>query len=75
MAFFNRLLARIFHLPVCACVFLGEVGRICQQTFIDTYSRVAFAKLYTQKHAIIAADMLRTYPRTGIELEASPVGS
>lgn len=26
------------------------VGRIYQQAFIDTYSRVAFAKLYTQKH-------------------------
>ena len=34
------------------------VGRVYQQTFIDTYSRVAFAKLYTQKHAITAADAL-----------------
>lgn len=34
------------------------VGRVYQQTFIDTYSRVAFAKLYTQKHAITAADLL-----------------
>jgi len=34
------------------------VGRIYQQTFIDTYSRVAFAKLYTTKHAITSADML-----------------
>lgn len=34
------------------------VGRIYQQTFIDTYSRVAFAKLYTSKHAITAADIL-----------------
>ncbi len=34
------------------------VGRIYQQTFIDTYSRVAFAKLYTDKTAITAADML-----------------
>lgn len=34
------------------------VGRIYQQTFIDTYSRVAFAKLYTSKHAITSADML-----------------
>lgn len=34
------------------------VGRIYQQTFIDTYTKVAFAKLYTQKHAITAADML-----------------
>jgi len=37
---------------------LKGVGRVYQQTFIDTYSRVAFAKLYTQKHAITAADML-----------------
>lgn len=34
------------------------VGRIYQQTFIDTYSRVAFAKLYTSKHALTSADML-----------------
>ena len=34
------------------------VGRIYQQTVIDTYSRVAFAKLYTGKHAITSADVL-----------------
>jgi transposase InsO family protein len=34
------------------------VGRIYQQTFIDTYTRVAFAKLYTSKHAITSADVL-----------------
>jgi transposase InsO family protein len=34
------------------------VGRIYQQTFIDTYSRVASAKLYTSKHAITSADIL-----------------
>jgi transposase InsO family protein len=34
------------------------VGRINQQTFIDTYSRVAFTKLYTSKHAITSADIL-----------------
>ena len=34
------------------------VGRIYQQTFVDTYSRVAFAKLYDSKHAITAADLL-----------------
>lgn len=34
------------------------VGRIYQQTFIDTYSRVAFAKLYTEKTAITAAHTL-----------------
>jgi transposase InsO family protein len=37
---------------------LKGVGRIYQQTFIDTYSKVAFAKLYDRKHAITAADML-----------------
>lgn len=37
---------------------LKGVGRVYQQTFIDTYSRVGFAKLYTQKHAITAADLL-----------------
>ena len=34
------------------------VGRIYQQTFIDTYTKVAFAKIYDRKHALIAADML-----------------
>ncbi|MGB4267612.1 MAG: IS481 family transposase [Spirochaetota bacterium] len=34
------------------------VGRIYQQTFIDTYSRVAFVKLYTAKDAITSADIL-----------------
>jgi len=33
------------------------VGRIYQQTFIDTYSKVAFAKLYDRKNALVAADM------------------
>lgn len=34
------------------------VGRIYQQTFIDTYSRVAFAKVYDRKNALAAADLL-----------------
>jgi transposase InsO family protein len=34
------------------------VGTIYQQTFIDTYSRVAIVKLYTDKTAITAADTL-----------------
>lgn len=34
------------------------VGRIYQQTFIDTYSKVAKAKLYDRKNALTAADML-----------------
>lgn len=34
------------------------VGRIYQQTFIDTYSKVAFAKLYDTKTNITSADLL-----------------
>jgi transposase InsO family protein len=34
------------------------VGRIYQQTFIDTYTKVVFAKLYDRKNAITAADLL-----------------
>src|SRR5688572_9324650 len=34
------------------------VGRIYQQSFIDTYSKVAMAKLYDRKNALVAADML-----------------
>jgi len=37
---------------------LKGVGRIYQQTFIDTYSKVAFGKLYDRKNALAAADML-----------------
>ncbi|GFR09050.1 integrase core domain protein [Trichonephila clavata] len=34
------------------------IGRIYQQTFVDTYSRVAMVKLYTDRTAITAADLL-----------------
>lgn len=37
---------------------LKGVGRVYQQTFIDTYSKVSLAKLYTSKNALTAADML-----------------
>ena len=37
---------------------LKGVGRIYQQTFIDTYSKVAFAKLYDRKTPVTAADIL-----------------
>jgi transposase InsO family protein len=37
---------------------LKGVGRIYQQTFIDTYAKVAFVKLYDRKNALVAADML-----------------
>lgn len=34
------------------------VGRIYQQTYIDTYAKVAFCKLYTNKTPITSADLL-----------------
>src|SRR6187402_2668403 len=37
---------------------LKGVGRVYQQTCIDTYSKVAFAKLYDRKTPITAADLL-----------------
>ena len=37
---------------------IKSVGRIYQQTFLDTYTKVAFAKLYDRKNALVAADML-----------------
>ena len=37
---------------------LKGVGRIYQQTFIDTYTKMAFIKLYDRKNALVAADML-----------------
>ena len=49
------------------------VGRIYQQTFIDTYCKVAQAKLYLSKDAITSADMLNDkvlpfYEQQGIRL-------
>jgi transposase InsO family protein len=37
---------------------LKGVGRIYQQTFVDTYAKVAMAKLYDRKTALVAADLL-----------------
>ncbi len=37
---------------------LKGVGRVYQQTVIDTYSKVGFAKLYTRKTPLTAADIL-----------------
>lgn len=37
---------------------LKGVGRIYQQTFIDTYAKIGFAKLYDRKTPITAADLL-----------------
>ena len=37
---------------------LKGVGKIYQQTFVDTFSKVAICKLYDRKNALIAADLL-----------------
>ena len=37
---------------------LKGVGRVYQQTFVDTYSKVAFCKLYTMKTPVTSADLL-----------------
>ena len=37
---------------------LKGVGRVYQQTFVDTYSKIAHCKLYTTKIPITAADLL-----------------
>jgi hypothetical protein len=52
---------------------LKGVGRIYQQTFIDTYAKVSFAKLYDRKTPITAADLLNDrvvpfYEEKGIPL-------
>lgn len=52
---------------------LKGVGRIYQQTFVDTYSKHAICKLYTMRTAITAADTLNDrvlpfYEEQGIRL-------
>ena len=37
---------------------LKGVGRIYQQTFVDTYSKVTFAKLYEHQTSLTAAELL-----------------
>jgi transposase InsO family protein len=49
------------------------VGRIYQQTFVDTYAKVAFTKLYSTKTPIAAADLLNDrvlpfYAEHGVDL-------
>lgn len=53
---------------------LKGVGRIYQQTFIDTYSRVAICKLYTTKNALTSAEILNDrvipfYEEQGVQLQ------
>ena len=53
--------------------YIKGVGKIYQQTFIDTYAKVAAAKLYDRKIALVAADTLNDrvipfYDKYGISL-------
>jgi len=52
---------------------LKGVGRIYQQTFIDTYTRVAVCKLYDRKHALTAADALNDRVLPLFEAEDVPL--
>ena len=50
------------------------VGRIYQQTFVDTYSKHAEAKLYEEKNALAAAELLNErvvplFEKEGVKLE------
>src|SRR5439155_338874 len=58
----RRFRERVPRLLRCAgYVYVGTlkgVGRIYQQTFLDTYTKLAFAKLYDRKTPLVAADLL-----------------
>ena len=49
------------------------IGKIYQQTYIDTYAKVAFCKLYDRKNALVAADLINDrvlpfYEERGVKL-------
>jgi transposase InsO family protein len=52
---------------------LKGVGRIYQQTFVDTYSKVAAAKLYTTKTALAAAELLNDRVLPFFEAHGAPL--
>lgn len=53
--------------------YLKGVGRIYQQTVIDTFSSVTFAKLYTAKIPVTAADLLNDRVIPFFESQGIPV--
>jgi len=53
--------------------YLKGVGRIYQQTVIDTFSAVAFAKVYTAKIPVTAADILNDRVIPFFEEQSIPV--
>lgn len=52
---------------------LKGVGRVYQQTYVDTYCKVAHAKLYTTKTPITAADLLNDRVLPFYESQELPV--
>ena len=52
---------------------LKGVGRVYQQTFVDTYSKVACAKLYTTKTPITSADLLNDQVLPFFDSQALPL--
>lgn len=52
---------------------LKGVGRIYQQTYVDTYSKHAICKLYTMRTALTAADLLNDKVLPFYESEKIPV--
>ena len=52
---------------------LKGVGRVYQQTYVDTYCKIAQAKLYTTKTPITAADMLNDKVLPFYESQELPV--
>jgi transposase InsO family protein len=52
---------------------LKGVGRVYQQTFIDTYAKVGFAKLYDRKTPLTAADILNDRVVPFYELHEIPL--
>lgn len=52
---------------------LKGVGRIYQQTYVDTYAKVAHCKLYTTKTPITAADLLNDRVLPFYEAQGLPV--
>ncbi|OCG23595.1 hypothetical protein A9G22_06005 [Gilliamella sp. App2-1] len=49
------------------------MGKIYQQTVIDTYSRLAFTKVDTEKNSFIAADMLNDKVLSFFDSEQIPL--
>lgn len=53
--------------------YLKGVGRIYQQTVVDTFSSITFAKVYTTKIPVTAADLLNDRALSFFEDHEIPV--